>query len=53
MKEAITGIAEAYARDVPWLALAAEDEVVLFADDLDGVLPGANTVMSFANATLG
>jgi hypothetical protein len=27
--------------------------MVLFADDLDGVLPGANTVMSFANATLG
>jgi peptide/nickel transport system substrate-binding protein len=53
VKEAITGIAEAYARDVPWLALAAEDEVVLFADDLNGVLPGANTVMSFAEATLG
>jgi peptide/nickel transport system substrate-binding protein len=53
VKEAITGIAEAYARDVPWLALASEDEMVLFADDLQGVAPGANTVMSFANATLG
>lgn len=53
MQTAITGIAEAYARDVPWLALAAEDEVVLFADDLAGVLPGANTVMSFAQASIG
>lgn len=52
MKAAITGIAEAYAKDVPWLALAAEDEVVLLDKKLKGAVGNANTVLYLGDAYL-
>jgi peptide/nickel transport system substrate-binding protein len=52
IRAAISRIAEAYASDVPFLALAAQPETVLLADGLEDVRPTANTVMMFDRAYL-
>lgn len=52
IRDAITRIAEAYAEDVPFLALASQPEIVLLADELEGVRPTANTVLMFDRAWL-
>jgi peptide/nickel transport system substrate-binding protein len=52
IRDAISRIAEAYASDVPFLALASQPETVLLADGLEGVRPNANTVMMFDRAYL-
>jgi peptide/nickel transport system substrate-binding protein len=52
IRDAISRIAEAYASDVPFLALASQPETVLLADELEDVRPNANTVMMFDRAYL-
>lgn len=52
VKAAIRDIAEAYATDVPWLALSSQPEVILLSSDVKGVEANANTVLMFGSAFL-
>lgn len=53
IQAAVTTIAQAYAQDVPFLALTAQPEMVLLTDDLQGTVLGANTVVMFHQASRG
>jgi peptide/nickel transport system substrate-binding protein len=50
VKAAITTVAQAYSRDVPFLALSAQAEVVLVSKSVKGVTLNANTVVDLAKA---
>lgn len=52
IKAAITTIAKAYTRDVPFLALTAQPERVLVADSVTGLQLNASTVVMFGKASL-
>ena len=52
VKAAISTIAKAYTRDVPFLALTAQPEEVLIAKNVKGVVLNASSVVSFAKASL-
>lgn len=52
VKAAITTIAKAYSRDVPFLSLTSQPEEVLIAKNVKGVVLNASSVVSFAKASL-
>lgn len=52
VKAAITTIAQAYSRDVPFLALTAQPERVLVADSVTGLQLNASTVVMFGKASM-